>query len=55
MTVGDAGYCLGNVKGGPRLYLIYGLLIEMMMNYYMGFRPTSKMKKGCIYRTSEDV
>ena len=27
----------------------------MMMNPYMGSRPTSSMKKGWLYRTFEDV
>ena len=55
MTVGDTSYCLGNVKGGPGLCLLDGMLIEMMMNSYMGYIPKSNMKKGWLCRTTKDV
>ena len=30
MTVGDTGYCSGNVMNGPGLYLCNGLFVDMM-------------------------
>ena len=49
MTIGDVGYCSGNVKNGSGIHLCDGFLIDMM-NTWMRPRPTSNMKKGWICR-----
>ena len=51
--VGDAGYCHGNEKNGPWMYLCDSFLIDMMKNW-MRNRPTLSRKRVVSIETFDE-